>query len=267
MSETMQTQDEAGGVKGRFVWFDVMTTDVAGAEAFYCKVVGWTAKDSGMPGQTYMLFSSGEDTVAGLMPVPEEDKGAHPVWMGYIGVDDVDVYADKMKAAGGAVHKAPWDIPGVGRMSVVADPQGVYLCLFTPAESYQGGSVTSMRKPGRIGWCELHAQDGDKALEFYTGMFGWRKADEVDMGPAGKYHIFDAGHENGGGIMTKMAGAPGPPMWLYYFNVDALDAAVQRIDEGGGKVMMGPHQVPGGTWIVVATDPQGAMFALAAQAR
>ena len=249
-------------VKGKFVWYDLMTTDVNAAAAFYGSVVGWTAQDSGMPGMTYLLLSSGENTVAGLMPIPADSPGAHPHWMGYIGVDDVDAWTETMKAAGSAVHREPQDIPGVGRFSVLGDPQGVGIMLFTPAPGYQGSPDAGPNENGRIGWHELHAADGEKALLFYTDMFGWTKSGEVPMGPMGTYHLFSVNDVQMGGIMTKAPQAPFPPMWLYYFNVDGIDAAVERINAAGGKVVTGPHEVPGGTWIVQALDPQGAMFAL-----
>jgi uncharacterized protein len=66
--------------------------------------------------------------------------------------------------------------------------------------------------------------------------------------------------------MTKMPDTPAP-FWLYYFNVDAIDAAAGRAKDAGGKVLMGPHQVPGGGWIVQCFDPQGAMFAMVANKR
>lgn len=258
---------ESQALGGRFVWYELMTTDMAAAAAFYGTVVGWTAKDAGMPGQAYTLCSAGPDTVAGLMPIPEHAKGMHPHWIGYIGVDDVDAYTEKVKAAGGMVHKDPQDIPGVGRFSVTGDPQGASFCLFKAAAGYQGSPEAGPNTPGRIGWHELHSADGDQALEFYTGMFGWWKTGEVDMGSSGKYHLFSATETQMGGIMTKMAGTPGPPMWLLYWNVDAIDAAAERVRAAGGKVMIGPHEVPGGTWIVQGQDPQGAMFALAAPKR
>ncbi len=258
---------ETVDVTGKFIWYDLMTTDVDSAAKFYAAVVGWTVRDSGMPGQTYMLFSSNADAVAGLMPIPQHAGGAPPMWMGYIGVDDVDAYTDRMKAAGGVMHREPQDIPGVGRFSVVGDPQGAGLMLFTPQPGSQPTPEAPPNTPGRIGWCELHAADGDKALEFYTGMFGWNQDDEVDMGPMGKYHIFATGGPQVGGIMTKMPGAPFPPTWLYYFNVEAIDSAADRVRDAGGQVQMGPHEVPGGMWIVVGLDPQGAMFALVATRR
>lgn len=247
-------------VKGKFVWYDLMTTDVDASAAFFSKVVGWTSKDSGMTEQKYLLLSVDDMPVAGLMPVPE---GAHPHWMGYIGVDDVDAWTKKVAEAGGQVHREPWDIPNVGRMSVVGDPQGAGICLFTPKPGSEGSTPPGPNTPGYIGWHELHSSNGDAGWAFYSGMFGWTKERDMDMGPMGTYHIFQVTDVQMGGIMTKPAEAPFPPMWLYYFNVESIDAAVERINEGGGKVVMGPHEVPGGTWIVQALDPQGAMFALA----
>jgi predicted enzyme related to lactoylglutathione lyase len=101
---------------------------------------------------------------------------------------------------------------------------------------------------------------------FYSDLFGWTKADTVDMGPMGIYQLFAAGGDAIGGMMTKTPQSPAP-FWLYYFNVDAIDAAVERITAAGGKVIQGPHEVPGGSWIVQALDPQGALFALVATKR
>ena len=56
------------------------------------------------------------------------------------------------------------------------------------------------------------------------------------------------------------------PFWLYYFNVPDINAAASRVTQSGGKVLNGPHQVPGGQWILQCNDPQGAMFALVAPA-
>jgi uncharacterized protein len=117
-----------------------------------------------------------------------------------------------------------------------------------------------------VGWHELHARDGAKAWAFYSGLFGWTKAEALDMGPMGVYQTFGTGGTTGGGMMTKMPDAPAP-FWLYYFNVAAIDAAMARVMKGGGKVLMGPHQVPTGQWILQCTDPQGAMFALVAPKR
>jgi predicted enzyme related to lactoylglutathione lyase len=251
----------------KFVWYDVMTSDTAAAESFYKKVIGWEAKDAGMPGHPYTLFSSGPVMVGGLMPIPEEARamGARPGWMGYIGVADVDATVVRVQAAGGVLHRPPADIPGVGRFAVMADPHGAAFILFKGASAEQPEQAAP-GAPGHIGWHELHAGDGESAFAFYSSLFGWTKVAAIDMGPMGTYQTFATGGEAVGGMMTKVPELP-LAMWLYYFNVDAIDAAMERVTQNGGKVLMGPQQVPTGQWIVQCLDPQGAMFALLAAGR
>jgi uncharacterized protein len=250
----------------KFVWYDVMTTDAAAASRFYGEVVGWSIADSGSE-PTYLLLSAGPDMVGGIMPIPEEIRAsnARPVWFGYIGVDDVDAYAKRVTKAGGKIHRRPRDIPGIGRFAVASDPHGATFILFTP----KAGSKQSPVAPGtpdHVGWRELQAGDLDSTWKFYSGLFGWKKAEAMDMGAMGIYQTFETGNTPGGGMMTKRPEVP-TAFWLYYFNVDAIDAATTRVTKNGGKVLMGPQQVPGDRWIVQCTDPQGAMFALLAPKR
>ncbi|MEO8925860.1 MAG: VOC family protein [Caulobacteraceae bacterium] len=244
-----------------FVWYEHMTTDLAAAEAFYGAVMGWTAKDSGMAGMRYDLLCVGDKQFGGAMALPADAlaAGARPGWMAHVGVDDVDAFAARVKEAGGAVHREPQDIPGVGRFAMVADPQGAMFFLFMgngPAPERPAFGA-----PGFPGWHELHAADGQSALAFYSRLFGWTKGETHDMGPMGIYQLFTAGAAPIGGMMTKAADTPAP-VWLYYFNVDDIEAAAGRVKGAGGEVLMGPHEVPGGGWIVHARDPQGALFAL-----
>jgi predicted enzyme related to lactoylglutathione lyase len=252
---------------GKFAWYEYMGDDREAATDFYTHVVGWTAKDAGMPGFPYELLSVGDTMVGGIMDIPAEAKamGAKPCWMSYIWVEDVDAAARKLTAAGGKVWKEPADIPGIGRFAVVADPYGGGFMLFRD----HGGNPPPPPPPGTpglVGWRELHADDGAKAFAFYCDFFDWKPSGEFDMGPMGVYRMFDTGHGQQGGIMTRM---PQTPMsfWLYYFDVSGLDAAVERINARGGHVINGPHEVPGGQWVVQATDPHGAMFALVAPGR
>ncbi len=121
--------------------------------------------------------------------------------------------------------------------------------------------------PGTVGWHELHSNDWEKAFAFYSGLFGWTKREAVDMGPMGTYQTFATGDGPAvGGMMNRRPEIPGP-FWLYYFNVPAIDAASARVTDGGGKLLGEPHQVPGGSWIVHCTDPQGAMFAMVGPTR
>ena len=246
---------------GKFVWYELMTTDMAAAETFYKDVVGWAASDAGMAGISYTLFNVGEIPVAGLMTMPEGalEMNVPPAWLGYVGVDDVDVSAASIAAKGGKVHRAPDDIPGIGRFAVVTDPHGAVFSIFKGTGDPP--PVTDPMAPGLIGWHELASGDLDTAFPFYSELFGWTKDQGMDMGEMGIYQIFAHGGAPIGGMMTKPKEVPAP-YWLYYINVPAIDAAIQRIKAGGGKIVLEPMEVPGGAWIVQALDPQGALFAL-----
>ncbi|MCA0301869.1 MAG: VOC family protein [Proteobacteria bacterium] len=245
-----------------FVWYELMTTDAKAAAAFYTKVVGWTAEPAPPPNTDYTMLKAAGANAAGLMTLPKDacDAGARPGWMGYVGVDDLDAMLARLTKAGGAVRMSPMPIPGVGRFAVVADPQGAVFSLFQP-----GGPgappVPAPGTPGSIGWHELMAGDGEKAFDFYAGLFGWTRDVAMDMGPMGKYQLFAVDGQAIGGMMTKPAEVP-MPFWGYYWRVDGIGPALERLKAGGAQVMNGPMEVPGGDWIVQAMDAQGAMFAL-----
>jgi predicted enzyme related to lactoylglutathione lyase len=252
-----------------FVWYDLATTDTKGAEAFYHSVVGWSAHDSGLKDRPYILLSMGSAPVGGLMPIPEEAaaRGVPPMWMAYIGVDDVDAYAARVTSAGGSIKRGPEDIPnGIGRFAVVADPQGAPFVLFKGMGSPPADPLTGA-DPGRVSWHELWANEFESEFAFYSSLFGWTKTATHDMGPMGIYQIFSTGDGDAGGMLNKPPQAGDYAYWLLYFNVPSADTAVERINQAGGKVLQGPHQVPGGSWIVQAIDPQGAVFAIAAPKR
>jgi predicted enzyme related to lactoylglutathione lyase len=244
---------------GSFVWYELMTTDTAAAAAFYTAVAGWTARDSGQSEPTYTLLAANGIDVGGLMALPAEAGGARPVWVGYVGVDDVDAAVTRFVEAGGTIHRVPADIPGIGRFALVADPQGAVLVLFTPAMEGVSESFKPMA-PGHFGWNELHTTDSAAAIDFYAGQFGWTQAEPLDMGPMGQYRIFESGGQRIGGMMDSPTFSR--PLWLYYINVDNIDAALARVTANDGQVLLAPSEVPGGAFIVQAIDPQGAMFAL-----
>ena len=255
----------------QFIWYELMTSDQDAAIAFYTAVVGWTAADQAMADLDfrYTILSVGERGIAGLMALTDEMKagGAQPAWVGVIGVADTDAEAKRIVTDGGAVHMGPDDIANVGRFAVVADPGGAVYEIMTPLPRDREPAPLARMTPGSVDWHELYAANGEEAaFAFYSTHYGWAATDSLDMGPMGKYRIFMAGETQGGGMMNKPADMP-VGAWAFYFAVDGLDAAVERISAHGGAVLMGPHQVPDGKWIVQCTDPQGAHFALVSATR
>jgi predicted enzyme related to lactoylglutathione lyase len=260
----VQEKGEADVVnfQGRFVWYELTSTDMEAATAFYTNVVGWGTRDASMPGMPYTLFTVGEASVSGLMLLPDDAKkiGGQPRWIGYVGVSDVDATTHRVTQLGGTVQVPPTDIPGISRFSIISDPQVATLALINWLRPRQEPPAAP-NAPGRIGWHELLTADCDHALAFYRGVFGWQRG-IADVGAMGTYQLFSVGGQTAGGIVTKPATVPAAT-WLYYFNVGDIDAAAQRVKSGGGQVINGPTEAPDGSWIVQCADPEGAIFALA----
>ena len=249
--------------RGKFIWYDVMTSDTKAAAAFYSDVIGWNAQTHTMAdNSSYTVFSNGPVMVAGMMGIPDELRaaGAQPRWSGYVFSDDVDADARRVVAAGGAIKRPPTDIPNVGRFAVAADPGGAAFMLFKPTTTEQPTPIAPMT-PGHIGWHELSAGDLDREFAFYAGLFGWTKDRAHDMGPMGVYQIFATGGPACGGMMKACEPTPAS-RWNYYIVVDSVASAAERAKARGGEVLNGPMEVPGGAWIVQGRDPQGAPFAM-----
>jgi predicted enzyme related to lactoylglutathione lyase len=181
--------------------------------------------------------------------------------MGYVGVDNVDATATAVSANGGTVQVLPTDIPNVGRFAVVADPAGAVFALLQPSNPDQQ-PVPDQEAPGRVGWHELYGADPASGFDFYARLFGWQKTDAMDMGEMGVYQMFGKGDAALGGMMKKPPEMP-VACWGYYFNVGNIDQAAARVTAGGGQILQGPMEVPGGQFILQGMDPQGAAFALA----
>lgn len=238
-----------------FFWYELMTPDPEAAAAFYAGVVGWEAQAFG-GGMDYTIMNVGDRGVAGIMGLPE--PGAQAGWFGYIYAGDVDAATEDVSKAGGSVLRVPDDIPDVGRFSVVADPQGAVFMLMTPWGPDQ--PPAPHMTTGHVGWHELMTDDWKAAFRFYSGQFGWEKVRAVDMGEMGTYQTFGVNGEAKGGIMNRPPHMPAA--WGFYFTVEGINEAARRVTENDGRILMGPMEVPDGSWVVNCADPQGAHFSL-----
>ena len=246
---------------GRPVWYELMTTDMKAAEAFYKTVVGWqSAPFEGSP-QPYTQFKRDSHTgVAGVMNRPADVK-APPFWAMYVGVPNLEEAVAKIKRLGGKTHTEVIQIPTVGRIQMMMDPQGAAFYIIEPASQEE-----RPEGPAAIGdasWRELVTTDLPAAKKFYQDVFGWQPTQSMDMGEMGPYQIFNRPHGQIGGMMSKppqMANVPSN--WQIYFRVPDVDAAAERIKANGGKILNGPMDVPDGDRVLNAMDPQGAAFGL-----
>jgi uncharacterized protein len=249
--------------KGRFVWYDLMTSDPDAAVGFYTDLIGWGTQDwSGGGDHTYTMWTARETPIGGVMRLPEEaaKAGAPPHWLSYVCVPDVAASAKQAEDLGADTMVPPTDIPTVGRFAVLSDPQGAVFALFSPESDAPGHEGPP--EEGEFSWHELATTDHEAAFEFYGALFGWEKLDAMDMGEAGMYQMYGRNGIPLGGMFKKPAEVPGPPAWLYYAKVSDVRPLVEKVKERGGQVLNGPMEVPGGDFIVQCMDPQGAMFAL-----
>ena len=244
----------------RFAWYELLTTDVAAASAFYGKVVGWGATDASTPELAYTVLTAGEVPVGGLMELPEEGRrqGATPRWVGYVAVDDIDATAGQIRRRGGAVFLPPTD-SNIGRVSVVADPQKATFAL-VEGLTYGPQQPGGLDELGHVGWHELLAQDRSRIFDFYGELFDWQK-DSGETDATDFYQLFSSAGQTIGGMLTKLPSVP-QPCWLYYFNVDDIGMAAKRVNDAGGRILQGPIELTDGCWIARCADPQGALFAL-----
>jgi uncharacterized protein len=246
---------------GRFIWYGLMTPDMESAKAFYTKLLGWSAPDASIPDPDFTVLNMRSDAVAGFMRLSEEaaDMGAMPMWIGYVGVDDVDATARQVQTLGGIVHVPPTDVPEISRFAIISDPQMATLALFKWRDPSQH-KAPQVEKSSYVGWHELLAEDWEKAFAFYSAIFGWQKAD-AEIEATGTYQTISIAGQTIGGMFTKPAMVR-IPFWLYYFNVADIDTASDTVKSGGGQILEGPVEGAGGRWTTRCLDPQGAMFAL-----
>ena len=251
----------ASTLLGRPVWYELMTTDMKAAETFYRNVVGWTSAPFESSPQPYTVFNrSGAVGVAGLMTKPDDVK-APPFWSMYVAVPALEEAAAHITRLGGRARSPVIEVPTVGRMQMMTDPQGAAFYIYEPSAREQRPEGPA--DVGEASWHELMTTDAPAAMRFYSEVFGWQPSEAMDMGPMGKYHMFNRPHGMIGGMMnTPPEMKDVPPNWQIYFRVPDINAAAERIKANGGTIVNGPMEVPGGSWIVNAIDPQGAAFAL-----
>jgi predicted enzyme related to lactoylglutathione lyase len=243
---------------GTFSWADLSTTDQDAAKVFYSGLFGWEADDRPVgDGIVYSMQQIDGKDVAAISPQPDgqREAGVPPLWNSYITVESANDAAEKAGELGGNVHAAPFDVMDVGRMAVIADPQGAFFMVWDPKTTI-GAQLVNV--PGALCWNELYTSDLDAAKGFYNGLLGW-DWQEFENSPEPYFVIMNQGRANGG---VRGLADPGlPPNWLVYFAVEDIDAGVAKVGELGGQTMMGPIDI-GIAKIAIVQDPQGAVFAL-----
>ena len=260
--------NDAPSPHGHLIWYELMTPDAEASKAFYEKVIGWNFGEPVEEFQGYRMIRRRDGGLAGgVLQLTDEMKqhGARPGWLGYVGVDDVDSAIASIEQAGGKTLMPATDVANVGRIAMVADPQGAPFYVMKPippeGNEKQESDVFSVDQPQHVRWNELATTDPDGAIAFYGQQFGWTQEGHMDMGEMGKYRFIQNRGTNIGAVMRKPHELP-VSLWTYYIGVDDIDRTAEAIKAGGGQVFNGPMEIPGGEFALNALDPQGASFGL-----
>lgn len=243
-----------GKQHGKFVWFELFTADIERAKVFYTELLGWKVEPMEMgPEMTYDLIKHGDSGIGGFMKPPQEGGPSH--WMSYLSVANVDAKAKDVVAAGGKQLGDAFDVPGVGRIAPVSDPQGGAFCLF----SASGDDPSGSEGPGSWHWNELWAKDDEAALKFYEGALGFSHED-MPMGGEKPYRILKQGDAMCGLMQSPAADVP--VMWLPYVQVADCDATVERAKSLGAEVKSPAQDIPNVGRFAILQDPVGAVIAV-----
>lgn len=252
------------------IWYELMTPDPAAVIPYYRAVLGWDIPPEGnaMPnGSEYRSITRKDGGNAGGLLALDQgmlDAGARPCWFVYFHVEDVEAALAKAVSLGASVWMGVQDVPGAGRMALLADPQGApfYIINPTPPPGMEDmkSDVFDAKKAGHCRWMQLDTTDAPAANDFYKALFGWSTENTMPMGPAGDYRFIEfEGIQIG--AFNPMIGEGAQPLWLLYFGVEDIEAAQAAALANGGTIVQDLHQVPGGDWIFITIDPAGATVA------
>jgi predicted enzyme related to lactoylglutathione lyase len=235
---------------GKFVWHEQVSSDPKQAQGFYTQLFGWGTEAMSVGEMDYTMFASGGQNQGGFATAMEGAPPPH--WLSHVRVENVDETIETAKSAGGKLAAGPFEMGEVGRMAILADPQGAFISVYQPERE---GPVPE----GVFVWDELGTSDADGAQRFYEQVFGWTTS---DMGAEyGGYRVFNRGETGIAGLM-QLPDASTPPHWQPYVAVDDPDKTTAKAKELGGSALAEPMDVPKVGRIAVLSDPQGAVFGI-----
>lgn len=246
---------------GRWIWADLVTSDVAVAAEFYGKVFGWTYETYGGKDDrdTYTLVLADGLPIAGMVFDGRAIKDSQPSarWVGFISVPDVSASAAAVTRAGGQVVFGPKALGQRGETAVFKDPEGT---LFGAIHSRNGDPADYAGDLNEWFWLDLWTADVNRAAEFYKAVAGYEilsvPGDEVRHG----VHLKSGGFLRAG-IMEKSA-ARDSAVWLPYIRVADVQAIADQARAAGGKVFIQPMKLER-VMVAVIADPTGAPVGIA----
>lgn len=244
-------------------WVEGVVPNPKAATDFYGALFGWDFIGSGpspdRSGNEYFVARKNGRDVCGIAPSPVDTPAG---WATQIRVESVEETIKLAEKAGATLLIEPFNAAPAGLLGVLADPTGVVICIWEPADR-KGAQLVN--EPGAWAMSSLHTADLDASKTFYGEVFGWQFD---SFGPATLARLPEyVGGEDGQpiprdvvAVITPITDSV-PPHWNVNFRVDNADAAAQKVVELGGSLLMPPQDAPGFRSAVIV-DPQGAAFSI-----
>jgi predicted enzyme related to lactoylglutathione lyase len=242
---------------GRWVWADLVTSDVARAADFYGQVFGWTYETYGGKDdrETYTLVLSRGLPIGGLVYDARALQHGTPAarWIGLVSVDDPKAVASRVREHGGAIVYAPAPLGERGETGVFRDPEGT---LFGVVNSKNGDPDDYLGDVGEWIWLDLWSNDVDKAAGFYKSVLGYETEPGADLGDQRVgVRLMSGGYVRAGIMRKKDPGTAS--VWLPYVRVADAAQAAAAARAAGGQVVYGPAPL-GRMQVAILADPTGA---------
>lgn len=231
---------------GRFVYWELRTSDPEGAAAFYHGLFGWEWTDG-----------RGHLDERPILDVVSREPAR---WVCHAAVGDLDMACELVVDHDGRLDTEPHDVPGVGRAAVLVDRWGATFGLVELDEDL-GDADPIVGAIGAQEWTVLVTPEVDDALVFYLPILGWT-AEQLDGGELGPYLLCHRAGDEAGGVIGTPPEALDPSFWLTCVRVPSVDEVTARAIELGAEVRRQPVTIADIGRFSVLADPQGARFAV-----
>ncbi len=242
---------------GSWVWYDLLTHDSPMVQQFYAELFGWEFVSDPNGGPYTSVVHRGAP-IAGIFEVDELDEEVSRArWVPYVSVADVDAAVAIAQGQGGEVYADARELNDRGQIAVLGDPQGA---VFGVVRSPTGDPPDVPAAPGDFLWNELWTRNVQDAVDFYHTLVGYSHV-VIDFPGSGDYDVLQAEDRPRAGVL-ELPFEDVLPNWLPYVLVDDPSAVAARVDELGGRVLLGPHEELRGGSVAIITDPSGAALTI-----
>lgn len=239
---------------GKFVWHNLITPDAEAAREFYSAVFGWELET--MADGAYTTASRGGRALGGIVDASKQDNPPRSsVWLAGVSVPNVDDMVSQAVGAGAKQIMAPTDIPDVGRIAVIIDPDGAVLQLI---DSKDGDPPDAPARKNTWLWHEMISDDPGASAEFYRSLLGY---EVTALGADDSYHLLSRDGVPRAGILENPF-EDTRPAWVPYIRVENPASLLPKVEANGGRVIIQPSEKLRAGTVALILDPSGAPIAL-----